>query len=38
MNPFRLTLPVALLLAVPVLAACTENVDPEEGDPRSIAV
>ena len=38
MNPFRLTLPVALLLAVPVLAACTENADPEEGDPRSIAV
>ncbi|MET0903045.1 MAG: iron uptake system protein EfeO [Acidimicrobiales bacterium] len=38
MNPFRLTLPVALLLAVPVLAACTENADPKEGDPRSIAV
>jgi iron uptake system component EfeO len=38
MNPFRLTLPVALLLAVPVLAACTENATSKEGDPRSIAV
>jgi iron uptake system component EfeO len=38
MNLLRPTLPVALLLAVPVLAACTENADPKEGDPRSIAV
>ena len=38
MTPLRLCLPAALLLAVPVLAACTENVDPEEGDPRAIAV
>jgi iron uptake system component EfeO len=38
MNPVRLSLPVALLLAVPVLAACTENADPEEGDPRAITV
>jgi len=38
MNLLRLSLPAALLLATPVLAACTENVDPEEGDPRAIAV
>jgi iron uptake system component EfeO len=31
-------LPAALLLAAPVLAACQENADPKEGDPRSIAV
>ena len=38
MNLLRLSLPAALLLATPVLAACTENADPEEGDPRAIAV
>ena len=38
MNLLRLSLPAALLLAVPVLAACTENAEPTEGDPRSIAV
>ncbi len=38
MNLLRLSLPAALLLAVPVLAGCTENADPEEGDPRAIAV
>ena len=30
-------LPV-LLLSVPALAACTQNADPSEGDPRAIAV
>ncbi len=38
MNLLRLSLPAALLLAAPVLAACTENAEPEEGDPRAIAV
>jgi iron uptake system component EfeO len=38
MNLLRLSLPLSLLIAAPMLAGCTENADLEEGDPRAIAV